>query len=148
MVGRTRGIGGAFGRVPRHALLADFALSPFIAAKTLYLKPKNSTPMYVMVDHDAVGHSRRRSVDVGGLALALGNQGLGHGWGGWEEREQGEIRCARSLISFDHLSYSIALDSDTQNCSAKCIRKHRALYITVASNCEFGLLGICNLGLC
>ena len=34
--------------------------------------------------------SRRRSVDVGGLALAmggsaLGQEGTGKGWGGWEE---------------------------------------------------------------
>lgn len=50
-----------------------------------------------MVDQDSHGHCRRRSVDVGGLALALGNQGLGHGWGGWDERELGEVRCVRSL---------------------------------------------------
>ena len=37
--------------------------------------------------------SRRRSVDVGGLALALGTASLGEdmemgkGWGGWEESE-------------------------------------------------------------
>lgn len=48
-----------------------------------------------MSDQEASGHGRRRSVDVGGLALALGNQGLGHGWGGWEEREKGEIRCVK-----------------------------------------------------
>jgi hypothetical protein len=30
---------------------------------------------------------RRRSVDVGGLALALSEQGSGGGWGGWEEHE-------------------------------------------------------------
>lgn len=43
-------------------------------------------------DGGAAAHLRRRSVDVGGLALALGNSGLGHGWGGWEEQEMGEIR--------------------------------------------------------
>ncbi|KIM91611.1 hypothetical protein PILCRDRAFT_810896 [Piloderma croceum F 1598] len=50
-----------------------------------------------MTDQDGCGHGRRRSVDVGGLALALGNQGLGHGWGGWEERELGEVRYAELL---------------------------------------------------
>lgn len=54
-----------------------------------------------MSDQDHGGHNRRRSVDVGGLALALGNQGLGHGWGGWEEREKGEIRYC------DHCIYPI-----------------------------------------
>lgn len=53
-----------------------------------------------MSDIDGAGHCRRRSVDVGGLALALGNQGLGHGWGGWEEREKGEVRYARSVNFF------------------------------------------------
>lgn len=45
-----------------------------------------------MLDNEEYCHGRRRSVDVGGLALALENQGLGHGWGGWEEDEQGETR--------------------------------------------------------
>ncbi|EKM57972.1 uncharacterized protein PHACADRAFT_251905 [Phanerochaete carnosa HHB-10118-sp] len=43
-------------------------------------------------------HSRRRSVDVGGLALALGDEGRGHGWGGWEEIQDGETRYAEVLI--------------------------------------------------
>ncbi|TFK91193.1 HD-domain/PDEase-like protein [Polyporus arcularius HHB13444] len=42
--------------------------------------------------------SRRRSVDVGGLALALGDEGRGHGWGGWEETDCGETRYAEVLI--------------------------------------------------
>ncbi|KAH8084303.1 HD-domain/PDEase-like protein [Cristinia sonorae] len=43
---------------------------------------------------------RGRSVDTGGLALALSDQtqGLGHGWGGWEETETGETRYAEVLI--------------------------------------------------
>ncbi|KIP06366.1 hypothetical protein PHLGIDRAFT_119069 [Phlebiopsis gigantea 11061_1 CR5-6] len=36
--------------------------------------------------------ARRRSVDVGGLALALSDEGRGHGWGGWEEIQDGETR--------------------------------------------------------
>lgn len=39
--------------------------------------------------------NRRRSVDVGGLALALGEAPSGYGWGGWEETEQGETRLIR-----------------------------------------------------
>lgn len=50
-----------------------------------------------MLDNEEYSHGRRRSVDVGGLALALENQGLGHGWGGWEEDEQGETRYAELL---------------------------------------------------
>lgn len=50
-----------------------------------------------MLDNEEYSHGRRRSVDVGGLALALENQGLGHGWGGWEEGEQGETRYAELL---------------------------------------------------
>lgn len=34
-----------------------------------------------------ISQPRRRSVDVGGLSLALGSQGLGHGWVGWDESE-------------------------------------------------------------
>jgi len=47
-----------------------------------------------MLDSDEFPSGRRRSVDVGGLALALENQGLGHGWGGWDQAQQGETRCA------------------------------------------------------
>ncbi|EGO03733.1 hypothetical protein SERLA73DRAFT_101986 [Serpula lacrymans var. lacrymans S7.3] len=46
---------------------------------------------------DDLAHGRRRSVDVGGLALALENQGLGQGWGGWEEKEAGGTRYAELL---------------------------------------------------
>ena len=45
--------------------------------------------------------SRRRSVDIGGLSLALntislGDEGTGKGWGGWEENETEteETQCA------------------------------------------------------
>lgn len=31
--------------------------------------------------------ARRRSVDVGGLALALQDRNSGKGWGGWDESE-------------------------------------------------------------
>jgi hypothetical protein len=35
--------------------------------------------------HPPLSQARRRSVDVGGLSLALGTQGLGQGWVGWDE---------------------------------------------------------------
>jgi hypothetical protein len=37
--------------------------------------------------HPPLSQARRRSVDVGGLSLALGSQGLGQGWVGWDESE-------------------------------------------------------------
>jgi hypothetical protein len=37
--------------------------------------------------HHPLSQARRRSVDVGGLSLALGSQGLGQGWVGWDESE-------------------------------------------------------------
>ena len=37
--------------------------------------------------HSPLSQARRRSVDVGGLSLALGSQGLGQGWVGWDESE-------------------------------------------------------------
>ena len=46
-----------------------------------------------MLDNEDYAHGRRRSVDVGGLALALENQGLGHGWGGWDQVQEGGTRC-------------------------------------------------------
>ncbi|CAL1699728.1 unnamed protein product [Somion occarium] len=45
-----------------------------------------------------MGPPRRRSVDVGGLALALEDETRGHGWGGWEEGEIGETNYAENLI--------------------------------------------------
>lgn len=39
-----------------------------------------------------VAPPRRRSVDVGGLALALSDGAHGHGWGGWDEEETGGTR--------------------------------------------------------
>ncbi|KAG9309586.1 hypothetical protein JVU11DRAFT_10567 [Chiua virens] len=50
-----------------------------------------------MLDNEEYAHGRRRSVDVGGLALALENQGLGHGWGSWDNVHQGETRYAELL---------------------------------------------------
>lgn len=51
-------------------------------------------PMSVDKDFSYAAQGRRRSVDVGGLALALGAVSLGEessqmgkGWGGWEDSE-------------------------------------------------------------
>ncbi|KAI0676581.1 HD-domain/PDEase-like protein [Trametes maxima] len=69
---------------------------------------------------------RRRSVDVGGLALALSDENHGHGWGGWEETDCGETRYAEVLIDVrahtdmmvsqdcDHYLSSVDLDRDTR----------------------------------
>jgi hypothetical protein len=66
-----------------------------------------------MLDNEECTHGRRRSVDVGGLALALENKGRGHGWGGWDEDDQGETRYAIFFISLDRRrsSYSILKNS-------------------------------------
>jgi hypothetical protein len=40
-----------------------------------------------MLEAPTLSNPRRRSVDVGGLSLALGSQGLGQGWVGWDESE-------------------------------------------------------------
>ncbi|KAG2059754.1 HD-domain/PDEase-like protein [Suillus hirtellus] len=62
-----------------------------------------------MLDNEEYSHGRRRSVDVGGLALALENQGLGHGWGGWEEDEQGETRYAELLSDmYNHTQTTVS----------------------------------------
>ncbi|EPQ52062.1 HD-domain/PDEase-like protein [Gloeophyllum trabeum ATCC 11539] len=56
--------------------------------------------------------SRRRSVDVGGLALALAQEGLGHGWGGWEDEEIGEARYAELLSDmYTHTQSHTSADS-------------------------------------
>jgi hypothetical protein len=50
--------------------------------------PHPSTLMY------EAGPIRRKSVDIGGLALALaGGHGCGSGWGGWDEDDISEAMC-------------------------------------------------------
>lgn len=70
-----------------------------------------------MLNAEECAHGRRRSVDVGGLALALENQGLGHGWGSWDQVQQGETRCVRFLSA---RSPSLSTVPDMPNCSTKC----------------------------
>ena len=82
-------------------------------------------------------HNRRRSVDVGGLALALGAVSLGgeapemgKGWGGWEESELQDALYVhlppsmRSGVSPKPHTMGI---SDTPSFSATCTRKHNTL---------------------
>jgi hypothetical protein len=58
------------------------SISPLLRAEDLYLAQYNAT--------------RRRSVDTGGLALALRDDGSsertsGKGWGGWDDPQQASI---------------------------------------------------------
>ena len=48
--------------------------------------------------HPPLSQARRRSVDVGGLSLALGSQGLGQGWVGWDESEIGTEEQQRLYV--------------------------------------------------
>ena len=78
-----------------------------------------------MLDNEDYAHGRRRSVDVGGLALALKNQGLGHGWGSWDHVQHGETRYTHFAIFYTAL---LITTSATLNCSMKCtLRRRRPL---------------------
>lgn len=47
------------------------------------------------------GPARRKSVDIGGLALALaGGHGCGSGWGGWDEDDISEAMCVFLVLRF------------------------------------------------
>ena len=54
---------------------------------------------------------RRRSVDVGGLALAVMDQGHGHGWGGWEETDCGETGCVHRAVCTTRAPSSMLINS-------------------------------------
>lgn len=70
-----------------------------------------------MLQPPSLSHTRRRSVDVGGLSLALGSQGLGQGWGGWDEceieTEEQQLLC---VISPSHPLRYHDLSSPVQLC--------------------------------
>ncbi|KAI0066906.1 HD-domain/PDEase-like protein [Artomyces pyxidatus] len=59
------------------------------------------------------GQPRRRSVDVGGLALALGDEGLGQGWGGWDDTD--EIPCYAELLSDMYTHTHLLVDGQEQS---------------------------------
>lgn len=68
---------------------------------------------------------RRRSVDVGGLSLALGSQGLGQGWVGWDESEidtpeEQLLYIPLFLFFFSLRSPNPFSSSVSQNFSATC----------------------------
>ena len=62
------------------------------ASTTRPLSPTLPCPSLLTASRMVDNSARRRSVDVGGLALALSDEGRGHGWGGWEETDSGETR--------------------------------------------------------
>jgi hypothetical protein len=74
-----------------------------------------------MLQAPPLSHSRRRSVDVGGLSLALGSQGLGQGWVGWDESEvdteEQQLLC---VILLNHSSQLTYPRSVSQNFLAIC----------------------------
>lgn len=49
-------------------------------------------------------YGRRRSVDVGGLALALNDGQSGHGWGGWEDADDGGTRYGMCHLAWTTVS--------------------------------------------
>jgi hypothetical protein len=77
-------------RSPGHSLFLFASLSPFyllFSLLPLYLVLLSAPSLFMDILHPPLSQARRRSVDVGGLSLALGSQGLGQGWVGWDESE-------------------------------------------------------------
>jgi hypothetical protein len=74
--------------------------------------------------HPPLSQPRRRSVDVGGLSLALGSQGLGQGWVGWDESEvdteEQQLLCVISPLSSTAILRLIFAWSVLQNFLATC----------------------------
>ena len=74
--------------------------------------------------------ARRRSVDVGGLALALGdNLGSGQGWGGWDESERDRdltwcVHTAPTVPQLPILDVYLTRDPATPSFSATCTPTH------------------------
>lgn len=63
----------------------SFRFSLFFFLLSLYLVLLSVLSLFMDTLHPPLSQARRRSVDVGGLSLALGSQGLGQGWVGWDE---------------------------------------------------------------
>ena len=74
--------------------------------------------------HPPLSQPRRRSVDVGGLSLALGSQGLGQGWVGWDESEidteEQQLLCVILPLSSAAVPPLIFARSVSLNFSAIC----------------------------
>ena len=76
-------------RSPGHSLFLFTFLCLFylLSLFLLYLVLLSVHSLIMDILHPPLSQARRRSVDVGGLSLALGSQGLGQGWVGWDESE-------------------------------------------------------------
>ena len=112
--------GGAPGRGrPRGADRAVCALLTLLpstapASTTRPLSPTLPCPSLLTASRMVDNSARRRSVDVGGLALALSDEGRGHGWGGWEETDSGETRfvtCSDARSPLQSPFYSTGMRS-------------------------------------
>ena len=87
--------------VPKLAFSEPRQNSPPPAIRQLQRPPRRPRPRYfhtttARIPHPSrlmyeAGPMRRKSVDIGGLALALaGGHGCGSGWGGWDEDDISE----------------------------------------------------------
>jgi len=80
--------------------------------------------LFMDILHPPFSQARRRSVDVGGLSLALGSQGLGQGWVGWDESgidtEEQQHLYVTPLLPSAAISQLIFAYSVLQNFSATC----------------------------
>ncbi|KAI0367692.1 HD-domain/PDEase-like protein [Pilatotrama ljubarskyi] len=81
---------------------------------------------------------RRRSVDIGGLALALSDENTGHGWGGWEETDCGETRYAEVLIDVRaHTETMVSQECEHAQCFVELDRSTRERLIHSLSSWHF-----------
>ena len=103
--------------------------SPSLLRLRLYLVLPSVTSLVISslfmdVLHPPLSQPRRRSVDVGGLSLALGSQGLGQGWVGWDESEidteEQQLLCVISPLSSTAVPRLICASSVLQNFLATC----------------------------
>lgn len=92
-----------------------------------------------MLQPPPLSQARRRSVDVGGLSLALGSQGLGQGWVGWDEsgndtEERQLLYVPSALIHRDTFSLTLfsfaELLSDMYNHTHMVINAHERSYVS------------------
>lgn len=88
------------------ACSSNFGEGPTLVASQYIPAPMSVDSKDSVFSYDT--HNRRRSVDVGGLALALGavslggeSTNIGKGWGGWEDNElQGALYVLVFLTPF------------------------------------------------
>ncbi|THH12773.1 hypothetical protein EW146_g7382, partial [Bondarzewia mesenterica] len=107
---------------PAHRL--SHPLSPLLLSPPVFPSSTTSVSQFkgiISMSHTSepmAGSSnvaRRRSVDVGGLALALGEEGSGQGWGGWDDTDvDGELPCYAELLSDMYTQTHIAVSNHDQ----------------------------------